>query len=452
VNFQQWFLRSPGDPGYPGRTHGRLHPLEWLPALVYAVAQPCLTAAFDNGRHRLGIAAHGARPLDLFALLLLAAAPLPLAWRLRRPTLSMVAVFAVSEVYLVIGYPVGPVWMAMIAAFISCLVRGSRSAAYLTVAAAYALAWIAHSHDGVDLSVHIGVLTWLVVLATIGDIIRARRRYLAAEAARREEAEAARQEARRRQAGEERLVIAQDLHDVLAHHISLITVQAGVGLQLFDRRPEKAREALSAVKQAGNTALSELRAVLEILRDPDSTAPRAPVPVLTRAQDFTLLLDAARGAGLSVLVQVGRLDRRLGTTAPTPSELSLPLLVDQAAYRIVQESLTNAIRHAGPGAAVSVLIDEQPTELLLRIEDDGRGKPGGLSGGGNGVPGMRARAAALGGVLTAGPRPGGGYTVRARLPLDGDHHHGRSGGGTATTAAAAAEPPDSGAAEGRVAA
>lgn len=415
----EWFLRAPGGFGTTGRPSGRLHPIEWVPAAVLALLQPSLTALLtDKHPGLLQARFPTVRPLDAVAYLLLAVAPLPLAWRLRRPAASTVAVFALAEGYLLAGYPVGPVWCGMIAAFVSCIVSGRRIVAYLTVVVGFAAAWVTRNQTSFHLSIHAGVLAWLVVLATLADVLRARRRYLAAEAARRAQTEAALREAARRRAGEERLVIAQDLHDVLAHHISLITVQAGVGLQLFDRRPEQARAALAAVKQAGNTALGELRAVLEILREPDSAAPRAPVPLLTRAPDFTQLLEAARGAGLSVQVQIGRLERRLGAGASTPSGLPLPLLVDQAAYRILQESLTNAIRHAGPGSTVAVLIDEQPTELLLRVEDDGRGRAGGLSGGGNGLPGMRARASALGGVLTAGPRPGGGYTVRARLPLE----------------------------------
>jgi signal transduction histidine kinase len=217
----------------------------------------------------------------------------------------------------------------------------------------------------------------------------------AAEAAR------ARQEQSRRQASDERLRIARELHDVLGHHLSLINVRAGVALHLLDSRPDEVRGALDAIKQASAEALREVRGVLATLNQGDQPAPRAPAHGLS---DVDQLADEARAAGLPVTVV------RHGIARPVPAE------VDRAAYRIVQEALTNVRRHAGPDATATVVIGYAPQSLSLRIEDTGVGKSI-VDESGNGIPGMRERAAALGGSLTAGGRPEGGFRVEASLPI-----------------------------------
>ena len=204
----------------------------------------------------------------------------------------------------------------------------------------------------------------------------------------------------------ERLRIAQELHDVLAHNISLINVQAGVALHVNEQLPDHARAALTAIKQASREALGELRTVLDVLRqNGDAAAPRRPAPGLAQLQD---LVEGAKVAGLETHVEI------------EGEPVALPAPVDLAAYRIAQEALTNVIRHAG-AANVWVRVLYGPQELGIRVEDDGSGPlaPQGsaLGGGGNGIPGMRERAAALGGRLDTGPRPGGGFQVLARLPL-----------------------------------
>jgi signal transduction histidine kinase len=195
--------------------------------------------------------------------------------------------------------------------------------------------------------------------------------------------------------------MAHDLHDVLAHSLSLINVQAGVALHLIDERPEQARTALAAIKEASREALQEVRATLGALRGGEDAAERGPGPRLERIGE---LAESASLGGLRVSVTVE------GTRRP------LPLGVDQAAYRIVQEALTNVRRHAG-AAAATVRLDYGEREILLTVEDDGRGEDGAGNGGGSGIEGMRARAAALGGTLDAGPRAEGGFRVRARLPV-----------------------------------
>jgi signal transduction histidine kinase len=189
---------------------------------------------------------------------------------------------------------------------------------------------------------------------------------------------------------------------VLGHSLSLINVQAGVALELMDRKPEQARTALSAIKQASKEALVEVQSVLDSLRQPDEEAPRAPAPSIGNIKE---LVRRAEAAGLSVeMEQAEQLP-------------ALPANVGAAAYRIVQEALTNVVRHAG-AATVSIRIGQEDGDLVVVVDDDGVGGPGSLAaGGGNGIRGMRDRASALGGQLTAGPRAGGGFRVRARLPL-----------------------------------
>jgi signal transduction histidine kinase len=248
-------------------------------------------------------------------------------------------------------------------------------------------------------------LLWALVALTGAELGR-----ISAERA--AEADSKRREQERRRASEERLRIARELHDVLAHNISMINVQAGVALHLMDQQPEQAgaaatRAALAAIKEASKEALTEMRSVIGVLRQQGESAPRAPVAGLARLED---LLERARAAGL-----------RVHADLDLPEPGTLPAKTDLAAFRIVQESLTNITRHAGPGpvnAWVRIAYGERG--VSVRIDDDGRGAP--LlheDSGGSGLHGMRERAAALGGEFTAGPRPGGGFRVTALLPVDG---------------------------------
>ncbi|MFE0516827.1 sensor histidine kinase, partial [Streptomyces sp. NPDC058964] len=202
----------------------------------------------------------------------------------------------------------------------------------------------------------------------------------------------------RRRADEERLRIARELHDVLAHSISVINVQAGVGLALLDTDPEQARTALTTIKAASKEALGEVRQVLDTLRAPGA-APRAPAPGLDRLPE---LVEQAAGAGLTVDVE----------GAPP----SLPPGAGLAAFRIVQEALTNVVRHSGSRHARVCFEDDDGGALRLRIDDDGPANGAEAGGSGNGLAGMRERAAALGGTIEAGPRPDGGFRVLAVLP------------------------------------
>ena len=222
-----------------------------------------------------------------------------------------------------------------------------------------------------------------------------------------EEAERTKDEAARRRAVEERLRIARELHDSLTHSISVIQVQAGVAVHLARKRGEEVPPALLAIQEAGADASRELRATLQVLRsaeDGDSSG----------LCQLDSLVARARTAGLPVTVTV------------TGAERPLPPDVDQAAYRIVQEALTNVSRHAGKACA-SVRLRYTPDTLTVQVDDDGKGdgarpagaRPAGArpAGPGLGLIGMRERVSALGGRLHAGPRDGGGFQVRAELPV-----------------------------------
>jgi signal transduction histidine kinase len=197
--------------------------------------------------------------------------------------------------------------------------------------------------------------------------------------------------------------MARDLHDIVAHNISVINVQANTALHLMDRQPERARSALTTINEVSRQALVELRSVLGVLREVDESAPRTPSPGLARLGD---LVDSAAAAGLSVHIE--QPDRPV----PWPAD------VDLAAYRIIQEALTNSARHSG-GTRATVHLSKENGGLRLEVDDDGT-FAGRAVGSGHGIPGMTERAKVLGGTLKAVPRPGGGFSVRAWLPTAGD--------------------------------
>jgi signal transduction histidine kinase len=242
----------------------------------------------------------------------------------------------------------------------------------------------------------IALAAWLAALVSVMEVVRSRRER-AREAAR------SHTEALQRKASDERLRIAQELHDAVAHNISLINIHAGVALHLFDEQPQQARDALATIKQSSKEALVELRSILGLLRRADEDAPRAPTPSLAHLSD---LVARSNAAGLDVRIDVE------GDLA------HLPRNVDVAAYRIIQESLTNVARHADRPDAV-VRVHAVGGALDLEVLDEGSGSKRGvdLPSGGNGIAGMRERATAIGGTFEAGPRPGRGFAVRVRLPI-----------------------------------
>jgi signal transduction histidine kinase len=214
---------------------------------------------------------------------------------------------------------------------------------------------------------------------------------------------AAIQEEARRAVGEEQARIARELHDVIAHSVSVIVVQAGAAGDVFDERPDQARAALGSIEEAGRDALGELRRLISAVRPGQAEDPTQPQPGLDRLDELT---ERVRGGGLEVVV------RREGRPEP------LPAGVDLSAYRIVQEALTNTLRHARATRA-EVVVRFGPDAVEVDVSDDGRAAPASEeNGGGVGILGMRERASLLGGTLEAGPLPAGGYRVHARLPLE----------------------------------
>lgn len=341
--------------------------------------------------------------LDGFARLLLLLGPLLLVWRHRYPVAVAYGVSAVTLVYIGAGFPYGPVFISLALACFAAIVAEHRRAAW----GAVGLLWAGHllighwlyrllppADDGpTPWAQELGITAWVLAILAVSELVRIRREQWALARAERAAAE-------KRKVNEERLRIARELHDVLAHSISVINVQAGVGLALLDSDPEQARSALTTIKAASKEALGEVRQVLDTLRTPGD-APRAPAPGLDRLPE---LAEQAAAAGLRVDIATGGDARALA-----PGE-------DLAAFRILQEALTNVVRHSGSRTA-RVRLSWRPRVLELRVDDDGPPTGGPSGGSGNGLVGMRERAAALGGTIEAGPRPDGGFRVTARLPL-----------------------------------
>jgi signal transduction histidine kinase len=506
------------------------------------------------------------RSLDVLGICLLLAGPAALLARWRRPLATYVTVFAITTAYWLLDYPDGPVPLSLLIAFVNLAMTGQRAVAWTGLALGYVTAaWIAPRIDDgpwPNWGLAAGLGAWLALVAVVTELARS---WMERSA---ERAQALEDEARRR-ASEERLRIARELHDVLAHNISLINVRAGVALHLIDERAaaaaasagtdvvgaagapgsggasggdavagasrgdagsaaaagsdagsagaagsdagsagaagsdagasaasggdagsagaagsdagasaasggdagsagaagsdagasaaapagapagttveidvDQVRPALAAIKDASKEALGELRSVLDVLRQGEA-APLAPTAGLA---DLDTLVERARGTGLDVRVEgPGSVD-------------GLPAGVDLAAFRIVQEALTNVVRHA-QATRVTVRVQGRDGELEVRVDDDGQGgfaPPGHTSGGrrggertdragrggseGRGIAGMRERALALGGSLEAGPRPGRGFRVRARLPLSGATSSPSPGAGGAGTSGAASGP------------
>ncbi|MER7210190.1 sensor histidine kinase [Streptosporangium sp. NPDC000239] len=256
-----------------------------------------------------------------------------------------------------------------------------------------------------DWGVHLPVTVLTVTMWLTGRSVRLRRAYLEELRDRARRTERAREADTRAARAEERSRIARELHDVVAHHVSVMTVQASAARRVLATNPEGAREALSAIEEMGRTAMAEMRNIVGVLRTDASPAERNPQPGVA---EIPALVDQMREAGLRAQLWV----------EGTPG--TLPPGVDLAAYRLVQEALTNSLRHAGPTARAWVTVRHEHGQLAVEVEDDGRGLDGGAApgeGSGHGLVGIRERVALYGGVLRIGPRPEGGFEVNARFPL-----------------------------------
>jgi signal transduction histidine kinase len=342
------------------------------------------------------------------AIATVALVTVPLLWRRQAPQLVLVAIVAGVFVCLGAFAPYDVIAFPIIASAYFVAVAGDRMRSAFTAAFVIAAAIggvLLYLDEGASWQDALLNCTLLLLAVATGDAVRARRAFRIATLARRAEQERERRAASLRMVAEERLRIAQEVHDVVAHAMVSINVQAGVAEHLLDQRPEQARTALADIKATSGAALEDLRGTLGLLRGDDGRAPIRPTGQLDALDELTGPL---RAAGIDVdLTVTGRGDR-----------VSRP--ISQAVYRIVQEASTNVMRHAAAGH-VSVTVDIGAHEVDVVIEDDGGpGKPlprGVRVGSGNGVHGMTERAISLGGRLDAGPGSTGGWRVHAVLPM-----------------------------------
>jgi signal transduction histidine kinase len=365
---------------------------------------------------------HGVHPLDAAGQTLLILNGLALVGRRRWPVATFAVCLALSGAYHVLMFPDGPADLGTVVALYTV---ASVAGPAVSMAAFTATVAVIVGSDVAVKGAEPRLMEFMLetgfpglLVLGLGFSVRGRRQRLLAAEARAAAAERTRDEEARRQVEAERLRIARELHDVLAHSISTINVQAGVASHLLDQQPDQARSALRAIREQSREALRELRATVGVLRQPgEPAAPLDPAPGLGQLDG---LVASMRRAGLAVQVGVDG----------DPS--GLPPSVDLIAYRIVQESLTNVLRHT-PAATATVSLARLPDALVIRVDNDGAGgtaggrpdsgpdgRAGGGSdeaGGGHGIAGMRERANAIGGELAAGPRPGGGFRVSARLPV-----------------------------------
>ena len=364
----------------------------WVPVIISLLVQlPNVFVTWTMGRGPSRVEFESPTAA-LLAIGLAIVGPLALIGARRFPGPVVAVVGVAAAVDLLLAGNDGPPYIALAFAIGSAIVRGARVWAWATIAATWVGSVLVGTLLGLDwqpLRI-IGITFGILVLVGFAEGLRTQRERIE---------EATRRVAARRQTEvqAERVRIARELHDVLAHSLSQINVQAGVGLHLIDKNPDKARDALASIKETSKTALDEVRSVLGILRDGTTDAPLVPEPDLSRLDG---LVASVTAQGVDV-----RLENSLADV-PKPTQLAL--------YRIAQESLTNVVRHARATRA-SVTLDESDGVYRLVVTDNGT-SPATASEGGRGLLGMRERAELLGGTLEAGPAPTGGFTVTASIP------------------------------------
>ena len=368
-------------------------PGDTILAVFVGVLQLAITLSIAHGQEsREGI--------DAIAVVLLLAGPAALAFHSRAPVAVLAITVAATVTYWTLDYPRGPIVLAPIVAFFIAVIAGRRWQAWALITAAglgvVYLPSVTGDAATPTPSKVLGLAVWLGLLVAAAEIARAKdEQHQERERALREEGRAI--------ANQERLRIAREVHDLLAHNVSLMNVQAGTALHLLDSQPERARPALEAIKQTSSETLDEMRSILSIMRRPGEEAPRMPTAGVEGIED---LVERTNAAGISVRTEI------------SGERQTLPVGVDLAVYRIVQEALTNVARHARPTGAV-VRLDYGASAVTVEVDDEGT-SPSSVNGSGNGIAGMRERAAALGGEFEAGPRSGRGFRVRATLPLTDD--------------------------------
>ncbi|MFD0075326.1 sensor histidine kinase [Streptomyces sp. NPDC127166] len=375
MDFAAALTRDPKAAPYPVRCDA-------IAAAAFAAVAVALALAVDDGQ----------RP-DAVGWVLLLAAHVPLAWRRKAPMPVLVAVVACVAPYHAMDFmhlaPIPASLTALYTVASTGRVRRTVLVGLAVTSVTLTMQLFVNPHQLVELLRNSG---WVIATLVFGASIRLYRQLVASVV------ERAEREAERKVA-EERLRIARDLHDLLAHSITLIGVQTSVAAHLLVADPgrldrEALVQALDGISETCRDARAEVRTTLDVLR----ADPEGPLP------DLASLPDLVRSSGADLTVRTG--------------EAKVPAAVGAAAYRIVQESLTNAVRHGGPDAAVRVDVGLAEEVLTVRVTDDGTA-PGGTGGSGYGILGMRERARSVGGTLSAGPRDGGGFEVAAALPLAG---------------------------------
>jgi signal transduction histidine kinase len=387
--------RARDDPGALARSRRSSFAFDVALAICMAVITLAGSLAESHPNKRVLSAGQHVPAAPAAAYVLVGASALVLIWRRRRPVAVLGVSLACAVAYTCLGYFNGAVLLNPVFALYAVAVAvPTRRAVELAVLTMVALMASSAAFDPLGATGGGFILIPGEVAAALflGLWVGSRRAYTQRE----------NEEQARRAVDAERLRIARELHDVVAHTMATINVQAGVAAHVIDQQPDQAREALTAIKAASGEAMRELRGILNVLRQADDAGdPTTPAP---RIAQLGALIDGTTRAGLATTLSVN------GQAAP------LPPTVDLAAYRIVQESLTNALRYAGPASA-TVTLSYLEDELVLEVVDTGQGMPAAVQGSGHGIPGMRERAEATGGTLEAAPRPGGGFRVCARLPL-----------------------------------
>ena len=349
-------------------------------------------------------------PNDVWAYLLVLTGFGALALRRRYPVTVLVVVTAAASAYVLRDYvDNGLPVIALIALYtVASLAPRRQWGAAVAAICVLLLALTLVRGDDLSAADLAGSVAIFAIAAVFGDSVRTRRAYTSQLELRAIDLEANQAAQAQRAVAEERLRIARELHDVVAHAMSVVAVQSGVGAHVIDTDPAEAKRILENVKTSSRMALNEMRRLLGVLRDEgDGPVSRTPAAGLEGVDE---LADGLRQAGMNLAVRVE------GTRPVVPPG------VDLSAFRIVQEALTNALKHAGP-ATVTVAIWYHPDSVTVEVEDDGRGAStspaDGRKAGGHGLVGMRERVAVFGGHLTAGSRVGGGFRVAATLPFGG---------------------------------
>ncbi len=369
----------------------------WVPVLLSLLVQvPAVFVRFHPGQGLDNVAKSTSLPVLLVELGIALIGPLALisARRFPGPVVALVAVAAAADL-LLFNDGDKPPYVALAFAIVGAVVRGARIWAWISIAAVWVMTLGISLLMGIDLQPGriAGVTLGVLIVLGVGEAMRTRREGYA---------EFSRRFAERKQSEvqAERVRIARELHDVLAHSLSQINVQAGVGLHLMDAQPDKAKDALASIKETSKTALDEVRSVLGVLRAEggDPTAPLVPEPDLARLAGLAASIEAQ---GITV-----RVENSISPAPPAAAQLAL--------YRIAQESLTNVLRHA-KATLVTVDAARKDDEYVMTITDNGTELTTPREGA-RGLLGMHERAELLGGTLVAGPKPGGGFRVTAKIP------------------------------------